>query len=689
MRALTTFTEDFHLNLLPKVIQEVDEKGYIRAVVGGWQDRIEELRALVDQYSAFLEPMVDQAAVPNTLVFTFTSTDGKEVRRHLHITPYLEAAVAILNNPNADKSVLLEWGDQLLGLKEESVSSVELGYNPRMAPLSSTLGLLAKTLGVMPLPDGVDPSIQRRLTRDQLAWTRSKGTARAIYHRMYALGFSEVVFTPLWSRLSPRMPLYPQDRGEVSGGPPAEFDLRGRPDTYPELEDWNPEELRDGPYSLWEQACSLLDPAAFYTSVNGSSPFVRVLIHGLDHTNHRRAWNEHSQYVQGDVVTHASKVYVAKDPPIGIPGAATSSGWSELLIPDTGTYTLSGGVENIRASVTLPSTDPETATPSYSGITLEAIAPGASYNGVEVVVKDWVWLKEQVLATVSAPQRLSFGNFAPGRYKLSYGGGCWHADSRSVHQWRATKSPTGYANLVAYSAGTPYPFNEPTPDNPDQYAFPYGVEAICRDLAVTIDHAGGELWLEWSAESYTYTEVGTPPLAIELEQLADEMRTLSVYTRLSRVKYRSSHFDVTVANETVLDQPVQPNPALVDDPKAYWPLTATAPYRPWGGYPLAQVDATKRQVNVAKLLNAAALAAAAVEDWRPATRTPRRVEVGIVILDSFRVAPYNSPKTLFTTNGVTTSFSGTVTEPMLPNQLGEVIVEPHDGPIGIPDPLPS
>jgi hypothetical protein len=127
----------------------VDEKGYVRAVVGGWQDRIEELRALVDQYASLLEPMTDQAALPNCLVVTFTSRDGRDVRRYLYLNENLAAARAILEDPNADHSELLRWAELLLSLEEGTVLSVELGQHPRMAIGAPTVGLLAKTFGVM------------------------------------------------------------------------------------------------------------------------------------------------------------------------------------------------------------------------------------------------------------------------------------------------------------------------------------------------------------------------------------------------------------------------------------------------------------------------------------------------------------------------------------------------------------
>jgi len=56
MRPLTTFPEDFMLGLLPKVVQDTDQNGYVRAVLGAWQDRVEQLRALVDQYSSLVDP---------------------------------------------------------------------------------------------------------------------------------------------------------------------------------------------------------------------------------------------------------------------------------------------------------------------------------------------------------------------------------------------------------------------------------------------------------------------------------------------------------------------------------------------------------------------------------------------------------------------------------------------------------
>lgn len=694
MKPLVTFPEDFHLNLLPKVIQEVDEKGYVRAVVGAWQDRVEELRALVDQYASLVDPTFDQARTPNCLYVTFTSVDGKEVQRAMFLNENLAPAYAYLTDPsaqaemmqayadqvdladpNAAANVINLWAEGVLNVQDGFVSKVELGYNPRMAVSKPTLGLLAKTLGVMPLPDDIDPQAYRRVVRDQLAWVRSKGTPRALSHRMYALGFSEVLFVPLWSRLSPRKALSLLERkGEFSETSPAEFDQRGTADCYPESSDYNPEELRDGPFHLWEQACSFLDQASFYTSCNQSSPFIRVKLHGASDANHRRAWTTYSSYLQGDVVTHGGKAYIATAFPAGEPGTSTSVGWTRLYTPNPGSYVLTGGAENVRASVTIPGTDeddPENPViVDNSGLTIEAIAPGSSYNGVEVVVSDWVSVGHVRVTDVAQAQRFTVGNFVGGAYKLSYVGGSWLWNGTTYAVSRAPATSPGWF-MTFYAGDEAGAFHLPEPEPATGYDTAEVAMMSCRNLAYEFTHPGGEVWLEFSAPSYTNNVNGVQPPYFRLDHQDAEVRTLSVYTRLSRVKYRSSSFDVIVANGDTPSQPIQPNEALRTDPGLVWPLTATAPWRPFGGNPLAQVGVvdgggnTVLQVNEAKLKSAEALASAAVDDWRPATRFPRKVSVGLVISDSFRVAPSDRSSVLFTTDGQT-SYSGNSTNPLPP-----------------------
>ena len=284
MRPLTTFPEDFMLGLLPKVVQDTDQNGYVRAVLGAWQDRVEQLRALVDQYSSLVDPTEDQAKDPNCLLLTFNTIDGATVTRHIYLNPSYGPVVAILNTiatstdpaqVAALNAQLRQWAAQLLNIYYEggTVSSVRLGHDPLMAINNPTTGLLAKTLGVLSLPADTNSIVLGRLAATQLTWATAKGTPRALAYRLYALGFNEVCLAPLWSRLAPRL------KSAWSG---AEFDYRPCSDSPPEALDYDPTTFRDGPYFQWAQTCSLLSQANFYMAVNGASPFIQVTLGGLD-----------------------------------------------------------------------------------------------------------------------------------------------------------------------------------------------------------------------------------------------------------------------------------------------------------------------------------------------------------------------------------------------------------------------
>jgi hypothetical protein len=153
--------------------------------------------------------------------------------------------------------------------------------------------------------------------------------------------------------------------------------------------------------------------------------------------------------------------------------------------------------------------------------------------------------------------------------------------------------------------------------------------------------------------------VGHPPPTFNLFCRQVEVRTLSVFDRLSRVKFRSSNYDVVVANSTTPSKSVKPSLALRTNKNAVYGVTAQSPWRPFGGPlvggVLTQVgvqwpDGTPvLQVDEDMLAMTEGLLSTVVTDWSPCTRTPRRLQVGVQVRDAWRIAPYPAHSVLFTT----------------------------------------
>jgi hypothetical protein len=79
--------EDFLYERLPEGLVELDARGVIQAVVGGYQDRIEDLRS----YSKKLELLFSPVGLPetgdNVVLVDITSAQGKVYTRSLDLSP--------------------------------------------------------------------------------------------------------------------------------------------------------------------------------------------------------------------------------------------------------------------------------------------------------------------------------------------------------------------------------------------------------------------------------------------------------------------------------------------------------------------------------------------------------------------------------------------------------------------------
>jgi len=334
--SLQNLSEDKLYNLLPEGIISLDEQGLISAVVGGYNDRVDDLRAYMSKFELLVTgqglPESDAVgAAPNAVIARIQSPKGKVYNRSLEIKD---------DTPASGSADLITWVAAQLQLDEEHVL-LSAAYGVDMLRLvdANVLPYLAATVGaVLYRSAALDPvnenSDSRRLLQTWFPRLQFKGTAESFETLGRLLGFDDVRMTPLWQRLSPRVP---NDVGDPANDP----DFSEVPDFYPkQVRDnfYDPWNLTDGPYYAWSGTATArfgTNSTEFYTQViNGFNPFFKV---GIIGTN-----------------------------PID-------------LDPALSPYILTGGGPETKAFVN----------PSGTGMKFEAVAAGSSFNGLAVHVQSW------------------------------------------------------------------------------------------------------------------------------------------------------------------------------------------------------------------------------------------------------------------------------------------------------------
>lgn len=341
-------TEQFLYDLLPDAVIDQDERGYIEAVVSGFQDRLEDLRAYTKHLDDFWVPGSLPTQQNNVVLVDLTSTQGKSFTRSLDIQ---------VSTP-PDGSVLLpQWAATQLGLSLDAVSNVRYGHDPLRAVDANTLSWLAATLGTLLYQTDFFSDVsdsQVKLVETWFPRLKIKGTAQSFEVLGRILGFDDVRVTPLWTRLSPRVP---DDVGDAANNP----DFAASPEYFPQQQIgpfYDPFAYRDGPFFSWTgTAASGTNSTAFYSqTITGHNPWVDVVILGsLAGTN--------IPAISYGTVTH----------------------------PAAGSYALNGGAPYTKAYVDCPG----------SSIRFQAIADGDAFNGLEVSVSGTLASGTEVAVTIT------------------------------------------------------------------------------------------------------------------------------------------------------------------------------------------------------------------------------------------------------------------------------------------------
>lgn len=322
--ALTNLPEKFLSSKLPAGIVQEDVKGLVQAFVDGLQDRQGDLRALAAQLSQIWTSDSNTGELAQVVEFTYQIDGSAAQTAILDVQP---------STPNTG-AALLFWAEAQAGVESGSGISAVRTTSLLRTTDSNLLDLLASTVGAR-LSAPVDATdVERlesfkRILRGYFSRLKIKGTAASFEIAGRLQGFSDVRFTPLWGRVSPRLP-------NAVGSTANDADFAGAPDVVvtpgQPSELYDIEKLDDGEAYVW-QSSGLTANATLASylplAVNGSNPFVNVKVVGA------------------------------------------------VALPNPGVYVLSGGASLTKA---------KSAASATAGFYFEAIAPGASFNGLKVEV---------------------------------------------------------------------------------------------------------------------------------------------------------------------------------------------------------------------------------------------------------------------------------------------------------------
>jgi hypothetical protein len=324
---IQNLTEDFLYQRLPEGLVALDERGLIQAVVGGYQDRLEDLRS----YSKKLELLFQTTGLPetgnNVVLVDIQSPQGKVYTRSLDLQS---------DTPADGTAALTTWVLEQIGFTStDNISNIRYGRDLLRLVDANTLDYLAVTIGAILYQSSALTTAEQTTANQQILQTyfprlKIKGTARSFETLGRILGFDDVKVTPLWARLSSREP---NDIGAPANDP----DFKAIPEYYPqqELNDfYNPLVTNDGPFYFWS---GTIAPGTSSTS------FVTQVINGFN------------PWISAEILAVQ---------------------YGTVTLPSSGSYALEGGAPHKKAAVEL------------NDVRFEAIAEGEYFNGLEVRVAE-------------------------------------------------------------------------------------------------------------------------------------------------------------------------------------------------------------------------------------------------------------------------------------------------------------
>ncbi len=402
--SLQNLREDHLYGLLPEGVISLDEQGLIQAVVGGYQDRVDDLRAYTSKLELLVtgkglpEVDVNNNPTPNAVIVKIQSPQGKVYNRSLEIQD---------DTPAPGDPTLFAWGTNQLQLDDNHIPlSAAYGVDLSRLVDAGILNYLATTVGaVLYQTAAQDPdnaaTDARRLLSTWFPRLQFKGTSESFETLGKLLGFDDVRMTPLWGRLSPRI-------ANDIGDPDNDQDFSALPDFYPkQVRDafYDPWVLNDGPFFTWTGTATAhfgTNSTSFYTQiVNGFNPFVSVSVVGT------------------------------------APSDPISAGSPYILV---------GGGPETKARIS----------PAGSGLLFEAISAGSSFNGLQINFQD---ISNGTYRVMTIEDRLSAIKYRTSFYDLALTMDFDHAAAQfGTNVTQANKDLINNPNAANFGATALSPF---------------------------------------------------------------------------------------------------------------------------------------------------------------------------------------------------------------------------------------
>jgi len=321
--------------------------------MSAFQDKEDELRALINGMTGYVDFSLKRAE--NSIQATYSISNGNVITKSL---------IPDDSTPDLEGDDLDAWAIQTLGIEADAFGSACWNYDDAYDSVTNILGVVAQTYGQnISVSDRLTESeriaSQRRMLRSMFTRLKIKGTEKSydILGRLH--GFSDTVYTPLWSRLSVRNPADLLDQSNAS-------DLRDKPEMPVDSPAYNPKDIADGPAYTWTATgLSIVPSSTSYLSlkINGDNPYIKVVLTGI------------------------------------------------LSRPANGFYYLAGGDENVAASIS-----PLNGAGAPSGMTIESISTGAAMNGLRIIISG----DSATTFDIQASHSLSLIKYLSSLFDLSY-----------------------------------------------------------------------------------------------------------------------------------------------------------------------------------------------------------------------------------------------------------------------------
>ncbi len=355
---LNNLKENFLYNLIPENVRIQDIKKLIEAVVGGYQERVKDLRSYIGQINEIYDPNNDISIDRPVVNLTYTNDVG------INITTPLEVQG---DTPKTEGDDLDTWAINEAGIDSDNFISAIFGTDTYKTALTPTIQFLAESIGAKAYIDDGSTQEEIREAYYKIVSTyfdrlKIKGTGESFEVLGKLIGFDDVGFIPLWSRLYPKKP-------DDIGNKINDSDFKPTPDVNPvaELPDpiYDPYNPTDGDAYTWQSDWLTIDSTKtnyIPLGVNNKNPFIVVSIIGT------------------------------------------------VSLPKAGPYVLINGAKTIKAkSIELPTLDDNIK----SGFLFEAIAEGEGFNGTTINVEI-----NSDLVRFTTTQNLSLIKFRSSYYNL-------------------------------------------------------------------------------------------------------------------------------------------------------------------------------------------------------------------------------------------------------------------------------